>query len=334
MLPTLFEDLDPAFLHEAFFHDEDRMDVDPEQMEAIKATIDADPMGALLYSHPLYPNLVSNYFDLMAVGESKSEQERLGGLKNDALQRIRSDGDRPLVRQRVVTAATQDLDIFLERYINIVRQMKTEVEVALAFCREVITEFDAEFNELRGIRPTLDPILSAAADLPASVARKTTAGSGAGAGAGGGGGAGTNRKRASAIDIGDLVDMTAPTVGIDTAPEEMPKIIEARFKLCLTELQDEFRDKVEKPKLPDTAIEVMTNWWNANFAWPYPDDNAKAAIAEQANLRVEQVQNWFVNRRKRRWLNLFPGRKNPTDRADAHATLLRLGKITKDGHKI
>jgi hypothetical protein len=48
------------------------------------------------------------------------------------------------------------------------------------------------------------------------------------------------------------------------------------------------------------ATEVLTRWFDAHTASPYPTELQKQKLAETAGIEVEQVSNWFSNRRNRR----------------------------------
>ena len=38
--------------------------------------------------------------------------------------------------------------------------------------------------------------------------------------------------------------------------------------------------------------------------WPYPSDETKSELIAKTNLDATQVNNWFINFRKRHWIKL------------------------------
>jgi hypothetical protein len=48
------------------------------------------------------------------------------------------------------------------------------------------------------------------------------------------------------------------------------------------------------------ATIILTEWFDSNRESPYPDDEEKRELAEKAEIGIEQVSNWFSNRRNRR----------------------------------
>lgn len=51
--------------------------------------------------------------------------------------------------------------------------------------------------------------------------------------------------------------------------------------------------------LPQTAIELMTKWYEANYTNPYPTYTDSEEMATNGNISLSQVKQWFVNTRRR-----------------------------------
>ncbi|MQM07726.1 hypothetical protein Taro_040568 [Colocasia esculenta] len=66
-------------------------------------------------------------------------------------------------------------------------------------------------------------------------------------------------------------------------------------------LKQEFSKKKKKGKLPREARQTLLDWWNAHYKWPYPTEADKIALAECTGLNQKQINNWFINQRKRHW---------------------------------
>ncbi|XP_044492704.1 homeotic protein knotted-1-like [Mangifera indica] len=66
-------------------------------------------------------------------------------------------------------------------------------------------------------------------------------------------------------------------------------------------LKLEFSKKKKKGKLPKEARQTLTQWWNVHYKWPYPTEGDKIALAESTGLDQKQINNWFINQRKRHW---------------------------------
>ncbi|XP_078429187.1 homeobox protein knotted-1-like 6 [Wolffia australiana] len=69
----------------------------------------------------------------------------------------------------------------------------------------------------------------------------------------------------------------------------------------LSGLKQEFSKKKKKGKLPKEARQTLLDWWTIHYKWPYPTEGDKIALAETTGLNQKQINNWFINQRKRHW---------------------------------
>ncbi|NWS16834.1 PKNX2 protein, partial [Pachyramphus minor] len=79
------------------------------------------------------------------------------------------------------------------------------------------------------------------------------------------------------------------------------QIPNAQVNLDLTSLLDG-EDKKSKNKrgvLPKHATNIMRSWLFQHLMHPYPTEDEKRQIAAQTNLTLLQVNNWFINARRR-----------------------------------
>ncbi|XAR65088.1 hypothetical protein NMG60_11009057 [Bertholletia excelsa] len=66
-------------------------------------------------------------------------------------------------------------------------------------------------------------------------------------------------------------------------------------------LKLEFSKKKKKGKLPKEGRQILLEWWNQHYKWPYPTEADKISLAESTGLDQKQINNWFINQRKRHW---------------------------------
>lgn len=69
----------------------------------------------------------------------------------------------------------------------------------------------------------------------------------------------------------------------------------------ISSLRLEFSKKKKKGKLPKEARQTLLTWWNLHSKWPYPTEADKIGLAETTGLDQKQINNWFINQRKRHW---------------------------------
>ncbi|XP_059531961.1 homeobox protein PKNOX2 isoform X1 [Myotis daubentonii] len=84
-------------------------------------------------------------------------------------------------------------------------------------------------------------------------------------------------------------------------PQGAIQIQNTQVNLDLTSLLDN-EDKKAKNKrgvLPKHATNIMRSWLFQHLMHPYPTEDEKRQIAAQTNLTLLQVNNWFINARRR-----------------------------------
>ncbi|KAL2543219.1 Homeobox protein knotted-1-like 6 [Abeliophyllum distichum] len=74
-----------------------------------------------------------------------------------------------------------------------------------------------------------------------------------------------------------------------------------RYGNRISSLKLEFSKKKKKGKLPKDSRQTLLEWWNIHYKWPYPTEADKISLAESTGLDQKQINNWFINQRKRHW---------------------------------
>ncbi|KAK7846542.1 homeobox protein knotted-1-like 6, partial [Quercus suber] len=74
-----------------------------------------------------------------------------------------------------------------------------------------------------------------------------------------------------------------------------------KYSGYISSLKHEFSKKKKKGKLPKEARQILLEWWNVHYKWPYPTEADKVSLADLTGLDQKQINNWFINQRKRHW---------------------------------
>ncbi|GLT83800.1 hypothetical protein SLE2022_020710 [Rubroshorea leprosula] len=75
-----------------------------------------------------------------------------------------------------------------------------------------------------------------------------------------------------------------------------------KYRGYISNLKHEFsKGNKKKGKLPKESRQILLNWWNVNCQWPYPTESDKAVLTVSTGLDPKQINNWFINQRKRHW---------------------------------
>ncbi|CAJ1962566.1 unnamed protein product [Sphenostylis stenocarpa] len=107
---------------------------------------------------------------------------------------------------------------------------------------------------------------------------------------------GADRNGSSEEDV-DLQSMIDP----QAEDRELKGQLLRKYSGYLGSLKQEFMKKRKKGKLPKEARQQLLEWWSRHYKWPYPSESQKLALAESTGLDQKQINNWFINQRKRHW---------------------------------
>ncbi|XP_004486190.1 homeobox protein SBH1 [Cicer arietinum] len=107
---------------------------------------------------------------------------------------------------------------------------------------------------------------------------------------------GGDRNGSSEEDV-DLYNMIDP----QAEDRELKGQLLRKYSGYLGSLKQEFMKKRKKGKLPKEARQQLLEWWSRHYKWPYPSESQKLALAESTGLDQKQINNWFINQRKRHW---------------------------------
>jgi len=61
----------------------------------------------------------------------------------------------------------------------------------------------------------------------------------------------------------------------------------------------------------------VKEWWCDRVVWPYPTEEDKKSLGAATGLNPTQINNWFINQRKRHWHKLFYGGAAPASAEEA-----------------
>ncbi|XP_012568587.1 homeobox protein SBH1-like isoform X2 [Cicer arietinum] len=97
------------------------------------------------------------------------------------------------------------------------------------------------------------------------------------------------------------IDMHENNLDTQAEDQELKVQLLRKYSGYLGSLKKEFLKKKKNGKLPKEARQQLLDWWNRHYKWPYPSESQKQALAESTGLDLKQINNWFINQRKRHW---------------------------------
>ncbi|KAJ6807043.1 liguleless 4 [Iris pallida] len=234
-----------------------------------------DLIKAQIAGHPLYPSLVSAYIECRKLGappETVEVLEELAKERKPSKDRDAADAAGSAAR----VGADPELDEFMECYCRVLEAYREELSRPLNEAAAFLTSIETQLRSLCSDVDTNNNNCSRLSDeAPGSSEEE--------------------------LSRGDMEASESQDSGLRSADNELKEMLLKKYSGYLSSLRKEFLKKRKKGKLPKDARSVLLDWWNNHYRWPYPTEEEKVKLAEMTGLDQKQINNWFINQRKRHW---------------------------------
>lgn len=218
-------------------------------------------------NHPLYPDLVSAYIECQKVGappDLASLLEEIGRESHPTDGRGEI-GDDP------------ELDDFMESYCEVLHKYKEELSKPFNEATLFLCNIETQLSNLcKGTLTMSSDNYNRSDEAPGTSED------------------GLSCEKMEAIDAHE-------SSGTRPGDKELKEMLLHKYSGYLSTLRKEFLKKRKKGKLPKDARIALMDWWNTHYRWPYPTEEEKLKLSEMTGLDQKQINNWFINQRKRHW---------------------------------
>lgn len=227
----------------------------------------AEAIKAKIIAHPQYSTLLQAYLDCQKVGAPAEVMARLATIRQEFEARQQASlscGE---------TSKDPELDQFMEAYYDMLVKYREELTRPLQEAMEFMQRIETQLNML-----TTGPRHIFNSDEKCEVI-------------------------GSSEDDQDNSGGETELPQIDPRAEdrELKNHLLRKYSGYLSSLKQELSKKKKKGKLPKDARQKLLSWWDLHYKWPYPSETEKVALAESTGLDQKQINNWFINQRKRHW---------------------------------
>ncbi|KAL9175062.1 hypothetical protein ABFS82_02G091500 [Erythranthe guttata] len=231
----------------------------------------SDLIKAQIANHPLYPELLSAYIDCRKVGAP----EEMASL----LEEINTENNHTTTHHQIIGADPQ-LDDFMRSYCEVLQKYKEELS----------KPFDEATNFLSIIESQLTLLCNQT--LPSSTHPFHSDEVGV-----------LSEENMMNLEGVEYNSNNNSNEGDNNTNnnKELKEMLMRKYSGYLSTLKKEFLKKRKKGKLPKDALTALLDWWNTHYRWPYPTEEEKNRLSEMTGLDQKQINNWFINQRKRHW---------------------------------
>ncbi|PIN10063.1 Transcription factor MEIS1 [Handroanthus impetiginosus] len=231
-----------------------------------------DLIKAQIANHPLYPNLVAAYIECRKVGAPPEMASLLEEISKE---------NHPISTCSIQIGTDPELDDFMKSYCEVLHKYKEELS----------KPFDEATNFLSSIESQLTHLCKQT--LPSTTYSYNSADHVGG-------------PSDEDMSYGELKAASGSQdqqycSGNRQGSQELKEMLMRKYSRYLSTLRKEFLKKRKKGKLPKDARTALLDWWNTHYRWPYPTEEEKNRLSEVTGLDQKQINNWFINQRKRHW---------------------------------
>ncbi|KAL6843626.1 hypothetical protein ACP4OV_026688 [Aristida adscensionis] len=225
---------------------------------------DVEAIKAKIISHPHYCSLLAAYLECQKVGAPPEVSARLTAMAQELAERQRT------ALGGLGSATEPELDQFMEAYHEMLVKFREELTRPMQEFMEFMRRVESQLSSLsisgRSLRRNI---------LSSGSSEEDQEGSGG--------------------------ETELPEVDAHGVDQELKHHLLRKYSGYLSSLKQELSKKKKKGKLPKEARQQLLNWWDMHYKWPYPSESQKVALAETTGLDLKQINNWFINQRKRHW---------------------------------
>ncbi|XP_042046830.1 homeotic protein knotted-1-like [Salvia splendens] len=224
---------------------------------------EAESIKAKIIAHPQYSSLLDAYMDCQKVGAPPDVVARLAAVRQEF-----EASQRAAAATRRNVSKDPELDQFMEAYYDMLVKYREELTKPIHEAMEFMRRIEKQLNLLT--KNTTEEKYE-------------------------GNGSSEEEHEDSGIET--------EVAELDPRAEdrELKNHLLKKYSGYLSSLKQELSKKKKKGKLPKDARQKLLSWWELHYKWPYPSESEKLALAESTGLDQKQINNWFINQRKRHW---------------------------------
>ncbi|XP_061363877.1 homeobox protein knotted-1-like 3 isoform X1 [Gastrolobium bilobum] len=103
------------------------------------------------------------------------------------------------------------------------------------------------------------------------------------------------------MGFGPLIPTENERSLMERVRQELKHELKQGYKEKIVDIREEILRKRRAGKLPGDTTSVLKAWWQSHSKWPYPTEEDKVRLVQETGLQLKQINNWFINQRKRNW---------------------------------
>ncbi|CAG7895863.1 unnamed protein product, partial [Brassica rapa] len=246
---------------------------------------------AEILSHPLYEQLLSAHVACLRIATPVDQLPRIDAQLAQS-QNVVAKYSALGAGQGLVGDDDKELDQFMTHYVLLLcsfkEQLQQHVRVHAMEAVMACWEIEQSLQSLTGVSPGEGTGATMSDDEDEQQVE-----SDANMFDGGGG--------LDVLGFGPLVPTESERSLMERVRQELKHELKQGYKEKIVDIREEILRKRRAGKLPGDTTSVLKAWWQSHSKWPYPTEEDKARLVHETGLQLKQINNWFINQRKRNW---------------------------------
>ncbi|CAL1414857.1 unnamed protein product [Linum trigynum] len=243
---------------------------------------------AEILSHPLYEQLLAAHVACLRIATPVDQLPRIDAQlaqSQEVVAKYSVVGNGPVVDEK-------ELDQFMTHYVLLLCSFKDQLQqhVRVHAMEAVMAcwELEQALQSLTGVSPGEGTGATMSDDDDDQVDSEANLYEG-------------SMDAMDTMGFGPLVPTETERSLMERVRQELKHELKQGYKEKLLDIREEILRKRRAGKLPGDTTSVLKSWWQSHSKWPYPTEEDKARLVQETGLQLKQINNWFINQRKRNW---------------------------------
>ncbi|KAK9280700.1 hypothetical protein L1049_014398 [Liquidambar formosana] len=244
-----------------------------------------------ILAHPLYEQLLSAHVSCLRIATPVDQLPRIDAQLAQSQHVVAKYSTLGHGNQGMV-GEDKELDQFMTHYVLLLcsfkEQLQQHVRVHAMEAVMACWEIEQSLQSLTGVSPGEGTGATMSDDDDDQVDSDTNLFDG-------------SLEGPDSMGFGPLIPTESERSLMERVRQELKHELKQGYKEKIVDIREEILRKRRAGKLPGDTTSVLKSWWQSHAKWPYPTEEDKARLVQETGLQLKQINNWFINQRKRNW---------------------------------
>ncbi|CAN8299186.1 unnamed protein product [Cochlearia groenlandica] len=247
---------------------------------------------AEILSHPLYEQLLSAHVACLRIATPVDQLPRIDAQLAQSQNVVAKYSNLESSGQGLVSGDEKELDHFMTHYVLLLcsfkEQLQQHVRVHAMEAVMACWEIEQSLQSFTGVSPGEGTGATMSEDEDEELVESDH----------------NSHLFDGSLDglgFGPLVPTESERSLMERVRHELKHELKQGYKEKIVDIREEILRKRRAGKLPGDTTSVLKSWWQSHSKWPYPTEEDKARLVQETGLQLKQINNWFINQRKRNW---------------------------------